>query len=113
MCPNIPVVRERVAVRLLSARNRQSIVWPNRQPLESRPHRRWIEQRHRRGGRGGAGPLAIDTDGSGSIRIPANFCGIFGSKATHGLASILAGGRYNPAGGLGRGRAREYGEGER
>jgi Asp-tRNA(Asn)/Glu-tRNA(Gln) amidotransferase A subunit family amidase len=36
----------------------------------------------------GLGPLAIGTDGGGSIRIPANFCGIFGIKATHGLVPV-------------------------
>src|ERR1035437_496589 len=36
----------------------------------------------------GLGPLAIGTDGGGSIRIPASFCGIFGLKATHGLVPV-------------------------
>jgi len=32
----------------------------------------------------GMGPVGIGTDGGGSIRIPAAFCGLFGIKASHG-----------------------------
>jgi aspartyl-tRNA(Asn)/glutamyl-tRNA(Gln) amidotransferase subunit A len=33
----------------------------------------------------GCGPLALGTDGVGSIRVPSSFCGVFGIKATFGL----------------------------
>lgn len=33
----------------------------------------------------GCGPLAIGTDGVGSIRVPSSFCGVFGIKPTFGL----------------------------
>jgi len=42
----------------------------------------------------GMGPLAIGTDGGGSIRIPASFAGIFGHKASFGRIPV-----YPPSGG--------------
>src|SRR5512132_1959301 len=36
----------------------------------------------------GMGPLAIGTDGGGSIRIPASLAGIYGIKPTYGLVPI-------------------------
>ncbi|KAF2751375.1 amidase signature enzyme [Sporormia fimetaria CBS 119925] len=33
-------------------------------------------------------PFAIGADGGGSIRIPSNFCGLYGLKPTHGRVSI-------------------------
>jgi aspartyl-tRNA(Asn)/glutamyl-tRNA(Gln) amidotransferase subunit A len=39
----------------------------------------------------GCGPLAVGTDGVGSIRVPASFCGVFGIKPTFGLVSRAPG----------------------
>jgi len=39
----------------------------------------------------GLAPLAVGTDGGGSIRIPGSFCGVFGLKPTYGLVPTYPG----------------------
>lgn len=56
----------------------------------------WDESKTAGGSSGGAaaavatgvGPLALGTDGAGSIRIPASFCGVFGIKPSVGRIPI-------------------------
>lgn len=39
----------------------------------------------------GMGPLAVGSDGGGSIRIPASFCGLYGIKASMGRVPLYPG----------------------
>jgi aspartyl-tRNA(Asn)/glutamyl-tRNA(Gln) amidotransferase subunit A len=39
----------------------------------------------------GMGPLAIGSDGGGSIRVPSSFCGLFGMKASMGRVPLYPG----------------------
>jgi Asp-tRNA(Asn)/Glu-tRNA(Gln) amidotransferase A subunit family amidase len=45
----------------------------------------------------GAAPIALGTDGGGSIRIPAAFCGVVGHKPTFGLIPKMPGFRGWPS----------------
>jgi aspartyl-tRNA(Asn)/glutamyl-tRNA(Gln) amidotransferase subunit A len=57
----------------------------------------WQEDRTAGGSSGGAaaavavgiGPIAQGSDGAGSIRIPASFCGVFGFKPTYGRLPVF------------------------
>ncbi|PSN71629.1 glutamyl-tRNA amidotransferas-like protein subunit A [Corynespora cassiicola Philippines] len=68
----------------------------NNNPNWGTPRNPYNEQYYTGGSSGGAAyavasgliPFAIGSDGGGSIRIPSNYCGLFGLKPSHGRVSV-------------------------
>jgi aspartyl-tRNA(Asn)/glutamyl-tRNA(Gln) amidotransferase subunit A len=72
----------------------QGISWS---PLYGMTHNPWSLDRTTAGSSAGSGaavaagmvPIAIGSDGAGSIRMPASFCGIVGLKPTYGRVAMF------------------------
>ncbi|KAF2276989.1 amidase signature enzyme [Westerdykella ornata] len=68
----------------------------NNNPIWGTPRNPYNERYYTGGSSGGSAyavasgivPFAIGADGGGSIRIPSNFCGLYGLKPSHGRVSI-------------------------
>jgi aspartyl-tRNA(Asn)/glutamyl-tRNA(Gln) amidotransferase subunit A len=66
-------------------------------PIYGQTHNPWDTDRTPGGSSGGSGaavatgmvPLALGSDGGGSVRIPSSFCGLYGMKASFGRVPVF------------------------
>ncbi|MBJ8345717.1 amidase [Antrihabitans sp. YC2-6] len=95
--PSVARVRESGAV-LIGKTTTPELGWKGvtDSPLCGVTRNPWATDRTSGGSSGGAaaavaagmGPLALGTDGGGSVRIPGSFCGVVGFKATYGTVPL-------------------------
>ena len=82
----------------LQRRLRQLAVRPDRQPVRPRPQQRRVLRRQRRRVADGMVAFAEATDGGGSARIPAAWCGVVGFKQSlAGCRSVMRPNQFGPA----------------
>ncbi|TDV40396.1 amidase family protein [Actinophytocola oryzae] len=95
--PGVARLREAGAVLVGHTRTPDRCLWPFTETLTYGATRNPWELNHTPGGSSGGSAAAVaagivgaatGSDGGGSVRIPANFCGLFGLKTTRDLISM-------------------------